>query len=71
MKTTSKADPSHIQEALLAALREAWLRNPEQRLGQLLVNAADPRTPCAELFYLEDQVLLERLKATAAPSPAR
>ena len=65
MKTTSKADQSHIQEALLAALREAWLRNPEQRLGQLLVNAADPRTPCAELFYLEDQVLLERLRSPA------
>lgn len=63
MKNGSKADQSHIQEALLAALREAWLRNPDQRLGQLLVNAADPKQPCPELFYLEDQVLLERLRS--------
>lgn len=53
------------QEALLAALRESWLRNPEQRLGQLLVNAANPKTPCAELFYLEDRALLERLRSPA------
>lgn len=53
---------SDRSEALLAALREAWLRHPEQRLGQLLVNAANPKTPCPELFYLEDQALLERLK---------
>lgn len=52
-------------EDILAALREAWLRHPEQRLGQLLVNAANPKTPCAELFYLEDQVLLERLRSPA------
>lgn len=49
-------------DEILAALREAWLRNPEQRLGQLLVNVANPKMPCPELFYLEDQALLERLK---------
>lgn len=52
-----------LSEALLTALREAWLRNPEQRLGQLLVNAANPKAPCPELFYLGDQALLERLRS--------
>lgn len=52
-----------LSEALLTALREAWLRNPEQRLGQLLVNVANPKTPSPELFYLEDKALLERLRS--------
>lgn len=50
-------------DEILAALREAWLRHPEQRLGQLLVNVANPKQPCPELFYIEDQVLLERLRS--------
>lgn len=58
-------------DKFLATLRQVCLRSPDQRLGQLLVNVANPRTPCRELFYIEDQVLLERLKETAAPPPAR
>jgi hypothetical protein len=58
---TMESWAANIDETL-AALRQAWLRNPDQRLCQLIVNAANPRTPCPELFYLEDQVLLERLK---------
>lgn len=50
-------------DQILATLRQGWLLSPDLRLGQLLVNAANPRTPCSELFYLEDQVLLERLRS--------
>lgn len=52
-------------DQILATLRQVWLLSPDLRLGQLLVNAANPRTPCPELFYLEDQVLLERLRSPA------
>ena len=53
-------DPGQIDEAL-AALRTVWAESPDLRLGQLLVNAVRPPEPCPEIFYVEDDVLLEGL----------
>ena len=63
-------DPQRI-EPLLDALRDAWRASPDQRLGQLIYNAA--RTflhentevrvpPCPPLFYIEDEPMLEGLR---------
>ena len=37
---------------VLQALEEAWLKHPEQRLGQLICNAA--RESRLDAFYVED-----------------
>ena len=46
---------------ILETLERIWRTNPDYRLGQLLVAATKPATPCPELFYLEDDELLEGL----------
>jgi len=53
-------DPKRIP-SILNAVREAWERQPDLRLGQLLVIAAQPTEPCLELFNIEDQQLVEGL----------
>ncbi len=67
-------DPARI-DRMLEALRQAWLRAPDLRLGQLVVNAARPSEPCPGVFYLADDVLEARLAALgplpATPAPAR
>lgn len=50
-------NPDRIPE-ILRVIGEVWARNPDLRLGQLMVNVAGKTDP----FYLEDDVLLERLK---------
>lgn len=57
-------DPERIPE-VLAAVREAWLENPDLRLGQLIYNAARakrPLPPCPGLFYVEDDDLMDGLR---------
>jgi hypothetical protein len=53
-------DPARI-ETVLSTLRRIWKEHPDLRLGQLFVNAARPEQPCPELFYLEDDALVEGL----------
>ena len=53
-------DPARIDD-VLAALRAAWVESPDLRLGQLIVNAVRPKESCPEVFYTEDDVLLQRL----------
>jgi len=50
----------HI-DAVLENLREAWTRNPELRLGQLLVIAVKPKMACTEIFHAEDEQLVKGL----------
>jgi hypothetical protein len=53
--------------ALLKALRQAW--DPDQRLGQLVVNAvreAGIDTPPTPVFNLDDHELLAGLESLAA-----
>lgn len=54
-------DPERI-DGVLAAVREAWQRDPDLRLGQLMMIAVKPELPCREMFYIEDDALLRRLR---------
>jgi uncharacterized protein YihD (DUF1040 family) len=51
---------------VLGVVREAWLRNPEMRLAQLLVNAAKASDfediSRSKLFYMEDEQLLQGIE---------
>lgn len=50
-------DPSRI-DPLLQAIREAWMRHPDLRLGQIVQNAAYAGGwPQMDLFYCEDDVI--------------
>lgn len=53
-------DPNRIDE-VLGALREYWVAHPDMRLGQILVNLIGAKF-AVDIFYVEDDVLLERLK---------
>ena len=52
-------DPQRIEE-ILAELSRIWKEHPDTRLGQLLIGCADG--DAEKLFYLEDEVLLEKLR---------
>lgn len=55
-------DPARIDD-VLAAVRAAWAESPDLRLGQLIVNAVRPTDPCPEVFYTEDDALVQGLKS--------
>ena len=57
-------DPARI-DRVLAAIREAWLAQPDSRLGQLLVNTV-PMIE-ANLFFVEDETLLRAFAFDARP----
>lgn len=46
----------------LGALDRASRRHPEQRVGQLIFNAASSSFPARDIFYLSDADLAERLE---------
>lgn len=56
-------NPERI-EPLLIELTKLWKRFPDMRLGQLIYNAVSPKEPCPAIFYIEDDVLLEKLAAS-------
>ncbi len=68
-------DPARIPQ-LLAAIHNVWKRNPDLRLGQLVVIAtakSGRRVECPEIFHLEDEDLLRGLlhyDSQPAPSAA-
>jgi len=53
-------DPNRIYE-ILRILSKIWFKNPELRLGQLILNGCPTDSG---LYYLEDEDLLENLKNT-------
>ncbi|GAB4547703.1 MAG: hypothetical protein Tsb0013_07650 [Phycisphaerales bacterium] len=62
-------------ESTLQLLAQVWRASPDLRLSQILVNALSPKTPVPEIFYAEDDRLIEGLKRLAeltrrAPNPA-
>jgi hypothetical protein len=52
-------DPARIDK-VLAAVKERWILDPDQRFGQIVVNVlgADP-------FYIEDDVILQKFRCDA------
>lgn len=52
-------DPDRITP-MLAKVEKIWKKSPDLRLGQLLGNCAKSEVV---LYYMEDDVLLEKLEA--------
>ena len=48
-------------DVVLEKIRQIWLREPDTRLGQMLIKVVRPQDPCPELFYLEEKDLLTKL----------
>jgi|GEM_PF-966790 len=46
---------------ILKHLERIWKDNPDYRLGQLIVIATKPEKPCQEVFYNEDNDMLDGL----------
>ncbi len=61
-------DPARISR-VLRLLEELWKRQPDLRLTQLVVNAADTGVPCPELYQLEDDALEKNLQKEASKPP--
>jgi len=57
-------DPNRINE-ILYMLSDLWHENPDLRLGQLLVNLVKPHNPCPEVFFIEDDELIEKVGKVA------
>jgi hypothetical protein len=47
---------------MLKLIEELWTENPDFRLGQIIVAAARPKDPCPQVFYLEDDIMKEKLE---------
>lgn len=56
-------DPKRI-EHVLNTIREAWEKQPDMRLGQLLIAAIRPKQPCPDLFHMEDGQIEKRIFET-------
>ena len=57
---TKLRDKNRIPK-ILNELERIWKANPDFRLGQLIVVGTKPKEPCAEVFNLEDEKLLQGL----------
>lgn len=57
----SGRNPDRIPE-LLGDLQARWQCNPDLRLMQLLIGLINPKEPCPEAFYLEDDVLMALIR---------
>lgn len=51
---------------MILELLEAWEAAPNLRFGQLLENARTTRTNATPMYYIEDEVLLNAVKASVA-----
>jgi hypothetical protein len=53
---------------MLETVREAWIKNPDLRLTQLLINVIDaPGAACPPVFYCEDDKLHAALQQRYLP----
>jgi uncharacterized protein YihD (DUF1040 family) len=60
-------DPKRIND-LLKVLEETWRKEPDLRLGQIIVSAANlsgRQVVCPEIFYLEDKDMLRGIEGLA------
>lgn len=64
-------DPARIPR-ILEALRVEWEKQPDLRLGQLLLNAhsepeGDHEEPARRLFYTEDERIVANVQSFCRP----
>lgn len=62
-----RADTFEKKKAVLDRLYQAWLKVPDQRLGQLLVNALRPVSSSPVVYYAEDETLVEKVEKFVSP----
>jgi len=63
--TSGRADTPVKKREILERLLAEWEKAPQQRLGQLLVNATrdiDVADYRSRMYYLEDEALAERVE---------
>ncbi len=58
-------DPQRI-DRMVELLRQAWHLFPDERLTQVLINAAEAHEGCGSLFYLENDKMEEKLRKLIA-----
>lgn len=58
-------DPARI-DRILTRLRVYWTANPDLRLAQIVVNAANPGDPAPQVFYVEDARIEDGIPNLAA-----
>lgn len=63
-------DPARIPR-ILQAIGTVWERDPDLRLGQLIVNTIRPSRPAPQVFGFEDTELEKRLSAPRNHQPPR
>jgi hypothetical protein len=54
-------DKARIAE-MIKLIEEIWNENPDFRLGQLIVNAVRPNEPCPQVYYVEDDMMTDKLR---------
>lgn len=54
-------NPARIEE-MLRELGETWNRHPDLRLGQLLYSISRTGADVGDIFYIEDDILLDKVR---------
>lgn len=54
-------DPNRIKP-FLAKIEKLWLKNPDLRFGQLIVWITRTNEIMPKFFYMEDEIVLEKLE---------
>jgi hypothetical protein len=68
-------EPNRI-DRMIELLRQAWLRNPDMRLTQLVINVSDTPYDCDKphecglglVYYISDELMEKKLTGWAGPS---
>lgn len=58
--TISMRNPDRIPQ-IINALETLWKENPDYRLGQIIVATIKPLSPSPSIYYIEDDIILEKL----------
>jgi uncharacterized protein YihD (DUF1040 family) len=64
-KFMSQVEQNSAKE-LLETIKKVWAKYPDLRLTQLLVNVIKPSESCSEIYYVEDNRLIELLNELTA-----
>lgn len=53
---------------VLNELERVWKENPDLRLGQIIMIATRPKTPCPSVFFIEDEDILKGIQSIGQKS---
>lgn len=63
---TTVRDPNRIDE-LLERLKTVWKKQPDLRLGQIIINAGRFTLGLDDVFYVEDEQLVKAIESELEP----